>query len=84
MPPLVFVTFTTAADVLIVPAGVNAVIVETVLGETAGVTTTFVAGEFPIVTVAPVRKPDPVIVTGVPPATGPVEGEIEVIVGLAT
>jgi len=44
-------------------------------------TTTFVAAVPPSVTVAPVRKPVPVIVTAVAPAAGPEVGEIEVTVG---
>jgi hypothetical protein len=38
----------------------------------------------PTVTVAPLRKPVPVIVIEVPPRIGPDEGEIELIVGIAS
>ncbi len=44
-------------------------------------TVTPVAAVPPIVTVAPARKPVPVIVTGVPPAVVPDVGEIELTVG---
>ena len=44
-------------------------------------TVTPVAAVPPRLTVAPARKPVPVIVTEVPPAAGPVLGVIEVIVG---
>ncbi len=49
-------------------AGVFAVIVS------APRTATSVAGRPPIVTVAPVAKPDPRIVNSVPPVAGPVPG----------
>ena len=42
---------------------------------------TAVAGVPPKLTVAPVRKPDPAMVTIVPPAVVPDNGESEVIVG---
>jgi hypothetical protein len=44
-------------------------------------TVTPVAGVPPRVTVAPERKPVPVMVTGVPPAGGPKLGEIAATVG---
>ena len=44
-------------------------------------TATFVAAAPPMVTVAPVRKPVPVIVTEVPPAVVPELGEMLVTVG---
>jgi hypothetical protein len=44
-------------------------------------TTTPVAAVPPNFTVAPARKPVPVIVTEVPPLTVPLLGEIEVTVG---
>ena len=43
-----------------------------------------VAAAPPIVTVAPVTKPVPVIVIDVLPLVGPLLGETEVIVGAAT
>lgn len=46
-------------------------------------TTTLVAATPPMVTVAPAPKPVPVIVTGVPPATGPPEGATLDTVGTA-
>ena len=49
--------------------------------EVAPTTTTFVAAVPPIETVAPDRKPVPVIVTAVPPDVVPELGEIEVTVG---
>lgn len=42
---------------------------------------TAVAGVPPKLTVAPVRKPDPAMVTLVPPAVVPETGDIEAIVG---
>ena len=45
------------------------------------VTPTPVAGVPPKLTVAPARKPVPVMVTGVPPAVVPDTGEIELTVG---
>ena len=56
-------------------AGVVAVI------DTLLTTVTFEAGVPPTLTVAPVRKFVPVIVTPVLPAAGPVLGAIEVTVG---
>ena len=49
--------------------------------DVASTTTTFVASRAPNVTVAPLWKPLPVIVTRVPPEVGPVAGEMFVIVG---
>jgi hypothetical protein len=73
-PPTVTVTVTVpAAD-----AGVVAVIV------VAFTTTTFVAEPFPNFTVAPEAKLVPVIVTDVPPATGPLFGLTLVTVGVTT
>jgi len=46
-------------------------------------TLTPVAAVPPIVTVAPLKKPVPVIVTAVPPAVVPDVGEIAVTVGAA-
>jgi hypothetical protein len=60
------VTVTVTAPAL--PAGVVAVIV------VLFTTTTLVAAVPPNVTVAPAAKSRPVMVTGVPPATGPVPG----------
>jgi hypothetical protein len=48
------------------------------------VTTTFVAACVPNVTVAPEAKFVPVIVTAVPPPTGPVLGDTLLTVGAAT
>jgi hypothetical protein len=70
-PGLVTVTVTALA----VPAGVVAVIC------VALTTTTFVAALLPKVTVAPVAKFVPAIVTGVPPAVGPLFGETLLTVG---
>ena len=73
-PPTVTVTVTApAAD-----AGVVAVIV------VLFTTTTFVADPFPNFTVAPVAKFVPVIVTAVPPATGPLFGLTLLTVGVTT
>jgi hypothetical protein len=74
--PLGFVTATATAPTA--PAGVVAVIV------VAFVTTTFVAAVPPNVTVAPVAKFVPVIVTAVPPAVVPLFGLTLVTVGGAT
>jgi hypothetical protein len=68
-----FVTVTVTAPVL--PAGVVAVIV------VPFTTTTLVAAALPNVTVAPVAKFVPVIVTAVPPAVDPVVGLTLVTVG---
>jgi len=72
----VLVTVTVAAPTL--PAGVVAVIV--VLFTTA----TFVAAALPIVTVAPVAKFAPVIVTAVPPDVDPLFGDTLVTAGVTT
>jgi hypothetical protein len=74
--PLGLVTVTAAAPAT--PAGVVAVIVVLL------VTTTFVAAVPPNVTVAPVAKFVPVIVTAVPPAVVPLFGLTLVTVGGAT
>ena len=68
---LVTTTFTAPAAC----AGVVAVI------DVALTTTTPVAGVPPRLTVAPATKPVPVIVTGVPPAVGPLVGAIVLTVG---
>jgi hypothetical protein len=73
-PFRVTVTVTAPAE----PAGVVAVI------EVLLTTTTLVAAALPNVTVAPVAKLVPVIVTAVPPATGPVFGLTLVTVGSTT
>jgi hypothetical protein len=49
--------------------------------EVAPTTFTFVAAVPPMVTVAPDKKPVPVIVTAVPPAVVPDAGEIPLTVG---
>jgi hypothetical protein len=67
------VTITLLAPV--VPDGVVAVILVELT------TMTFVAAVPPMVTVAPVTKPVPVMVTPVPPAKGPLPGEIDVTYG---
>jgi hypothetical protein len=67
------VTVTVAAPA--VPAGVVAVI------DVLLTTTTFVADALPNFTVAPAAKLVPVIVTDVPPATGPLFGDTLVTVG---
>jgi hypothetical protein len=73
--PFGLVTITSLALLRSVPGGVTAVIV-------VGFTTTTLVGALPsIVTVAPLTKPVPVMVTGVPPSTEPEFGEIVVIVG---
>jgi len=69
-----FVTVTVTAPAL--PAGVTAVIVALFT------TTTFVAAVPPNVTVAPVAKFVPVIVTAVPPEVVPVFGDTLVTVGV--
>jgi hypothetical protein len=68
-----FVTVTVTAPAL--PAGVVAVIWVPLS------TTTLVAAAPPTVTVAPVAKFVPVIVTAVPPAVDPLFGETAVTVG---
>jgi len=70
------VTVTVTAPAL--PAGVVAVIV------VLFTTTTFVADAVPNVTVAPVAKFVPVIVTAVPPAVDPLFGLTPVTVGVPT
>jgi len=70
-PPIVTVTVTAPA----LPAGVVAVIV------VLFTTVTPVAAALPNVTVAPAAKSRPVIVTAVPPATGPLFGDTPVIKG---
>jgi hypothetical protein len=60
------------------PAGVLAVIV------VLFVTTTFVAAALPNVTVAPVAKFVPVMVTAVPPEVGPLFGLTLLTVGATT
>jgi len=69
------VTVTAAAPA--VPAGVMAVIEVLLAAET------FVAAIPPKVTVAPAEKFDPVIVTAVPPASGPVFGDMLLTMGPA-
>jgi hypothetical protein len=73
--PPVFVTVTVTVPAL--PAGVVAVIV------VLFTTTTFVAAVPPNVTPAPLAKFVPVIVTPVPPPTGPLFGPTPVTVGPA-
>ena len=73
-PPTVTVTVTAPA----VPAGVEAVM------DIALTTTTLVAAVAPNLTVAPVAKLAPVIVTVVPPAVNPVFGDTLVTVGITT
>ena len=73
-PGLVTVTVTAPA----LPAGVVAVMLVPLT------TTTFVAAAVPNVTVAPVAKFVPVMVTAVPPPAGPLLGDTLVTVGVAT
>jgi hypothetical protein len=73
---LLLVTVTVTAPAL--PAGVVAVIV------VPFTTATLVAAALPNVTVAPAAKFVPVIVTPVPPATGPLLGATLLTVGGAT
>jgi hypothetical protein len=73
--PLLLVTVTVTAPL---PAGVVAVI------DVALTTTTFVAAVAPNFTVAPAAKFVPVIVTAVPPATGPLFGLTLLTVGATT
>jgi hypothetical protein len=75
VPVCVSVLVTTTLTAPAACAGVVAVI------DVALTTFTPVAAVPPSFTVAPVRKPVPVIVTEVPPATDPVVGEIEITVG---
>jgi hypothetical protein len=70
------VTVTVTAPTL--PAGVVAVMVVLLT------TTTFVADALPKVTVAPVAKFVPVIVTAVPPAVGPLLGDTPLTDGSTT
>jgi hypothetical protein len=74
-PPTVTVTVTAPA---LPDAGVVAVMV------VAFTTTTFVADPLPNFTVAPEAKFVPVIVTAVPPATGPLFGLTLLTVGATT
>ena len=67
------VTVTVTAPGL--PAGVVAVMLVLLT------TTTFVAAALPNVTAAPAAKSAPVIVTAVPPVTGPLLGETLLTVG---
>jgi len=60
------------------PGGVIAVI------EVGFNQTTLVAGAAPIVTLAPLTKPVPIMVTAVPPVVGPKGGEILVTVRAKT
>jgi hypothetical protein len=73
-PPTVTVTVTGPA----LPAGALAVMV------VLFTTTTLVATPAPNVTVAPVAKFVPVIVTAVPPAANPLFGDTPLTVGIAT
>ena len=75
VPLLVSVLVTTTLTAPAAWAGAVAVIV------VPFTTVTPVADVPPSFTVAPDRKPVPVMVTGVPPVEGPVLGEIEVTVG---
>jgi hypothetical protein len=76
--PLCEFTVTVTGKAPAVPAGVVAVI-EVVL-----TTTTLVAAVLPNFTVAPAAKFVPVIVTAVPPATGPLFGDTLLTVGAVT
>ena len=76
LKPPGLVTVTVTAPTL--PAGVVVVICVPLT------TTTLVAAVVPNVTVAPVTKFVPVIVTGVPPAVGPLFGETTLTVGTIT
>ena len=69
------VTVKVTVEVPALPAGVVTVMV------VLFTTTTFVAAVVPNVTVAPVAKFVPVIVTAVPPATGPLLGDTLLTVG---
>ena len=71
-------TYTVTVTAPVLPAGVLAVIV------VLFTTTTFVAAVPPNVTVPPVAKFVPVMVTPVPPDVGPLLGETLVTVGGAT
>ena len=76
LPPPAFVTVTVTAPA--VPAGVVAVIV------VLFTTVTPVAAALPNITVAPVAKFVPVIVTAVPPATAPLFGDTLLTLGATT
>ena len=76
--PLCAFTVTVTVTAPALPAGVVAVI------DVALTTTTLVAAVLPNFTVAPVAKFVPVIVTAVPPATGPVFGDTLLTVGAIT
>jgi hypothetical protein len=76
--PLCPLTVTATVTAPALPAGVVAVMV------VLFTTTTFVAAVPPNVTVAPVVKFVPVIVTAVPPAVDPVFGETLLTVGGTT
>ena len=65
---------------LVTPAACAPVVAVIEVGET---TTTLVAKVPPMLTVAPVTKPVPVIVTLSPPTSRPLDGDIEEIVGAA-
>jgi hypothetical protein len=74
--PLCPLTVTVTVTAPALPAGVVAVI------WVALTTTTLVAAVAPNVTVAPVAKFVPVIVTAVPPAVGPLFGAMLLTVGI--
>jgi hypothetical protein len=76
--PLCPLTVTVTLTAPALPAGVVAVMLVLLT------TTTFVAAALPNVTVAPVAKFVPVIVTDVPPATGPLFGLTLLTVGVTT
>ena len=76
LSPLLLVTVTVTAPAL--SAGVVAVICVPLI------TTTLVAAVFPNFTVAPAAKFVPVMVTAVPPASGPLPGATLLTVGGAT
>jgi hypothetical protein len=76
--PLCPLTVTVTVTAPALPAGVVAVMLVLLT------TTTLVAAALPNVTVAPLTKLVPVIVTAVPPEVDPLLGEIPVTVGVAT
>jgi hypothetical protein len=76
--PLSPLTVTVTVTAPALPAGVVAVILVLLT------TVTFVAAALPNVTVAPVAKFVPVMVTAVPPAGGPLLGDTLLTVGAAT
>ena len=76
--PLCPFTVTVTVTEPALPAGVVAVI------DVLFTTTTLLAAALPKVTVAPVAKFVPVIVTAVPPPTGPLFGDTPVTVGTTT